>query len=176
HVYKALESPDHIRVLTLHPSEDPTASLYCSIQQQQPGSECISYTLAGQGFNSILHCTDGSNFRVTANLHVALVRFRPKDVTRTIWADAVCINQNDPVEKSTQIPLMPLIYRGASRVLVWLGDDSDQTSETMQLLERYAKRPLVMTHVSNIKTPQEDLLDRLFDMNSQRITKFFQIP
>ena len=41
-----------------------------------------------------------------------------------LWVDAICINQDDDHEKSTQIPLMSDIYQSAMRVLIWLGDNS----------------------------------------------------
>ncbi|KFA46967.1 hypothetical protein S40293_10036 [Stachybotrys chartarum IBT 40293] len=44
------------------------------------------------------------------------------------WADAVCINQDDVVEKSTQVSMMDLIYSKASFVVAWLGP-SDERSE-----------------------------------------------
>jgi hypothetical protein len=37
------------------------------------------------------------------------------------WIDAICINQNDDAEKTSQIRLMNTIYRKAGKVLVWLG-------------------------------------------------------
>ena len=45
---------------------------------------------------------------------------------RPIWIDAVCINQNDDLEKSGQIPLMGEIYSKAAEVLVWLGSGSKE--------------------------------------------------
>jgi hypothetical protein len=40
---------------------------------------------------------------------------------RAIWIDALCINQSDVMERNHQVGLMRDIYKGAVRVLVWLG-------------------------------------------------------
>jgi hypothetical protein len=37
---------------------------------------------------------------------------------RYLWVDSLCINQDDPEEKATQIKLMERIYRGAYLTLV----------------------------------------------------------
>jgi hypothetical protein len=58
---------------------------------------------------------------VTSNLHAALKALRHSKETQTFWIDAVCINQGDDHEKSTQIPLMKHIYGKAERVILWLG-------------------------------------------------------
>ncbi|KAN0122949.1 Heterokaryon incompatibility protein (HET) domain containing protein [Hyaloscypha variabilis] len=124
HTYEKLRSNNsHIRVLTLQPSQDASADLRCSIQQQELGMiagqyESISYTWGSQSLVCKLYCDGGCVIHITANLHSALRRFRFKYDTRRIWADAVCINQADAEEKSHQIPLMPQIYRCALRVLV----------------------------------------------------------
>ncbi|KAK5726043.1 hypothetical protein LTR15_004234 [Elasticomyces elasticus] len=39
-----------------------------------------------------------------------------------IFIDALCINQNNTDEKSSQVALMGDVYRGASEVIAWLGD------------------------------------------------------
>jgi hypothetical protein len=41
---------------------------------------------------------------------------------RTLWVDALCINQVDLDEKRHQIALMPGIYTKASTVIMWLGE------------------------------------------------------
>lgn len=44
-----------------------------------------------------------------------------------VWfveVDVLCINQDDPVERSQQVHLMNRIYRDAAHVLVWLGLDT----------------------------------------------------
>jgi hypothetical protein len=40
-----------------------------------------------------------------------------------LWADAICINQNDFDERSEQVKLMANIYSTAYRTLIWLGED-----------------------------------------------------
>ena len=42
-----------------------------------------------------------------------------------VWVDAICINQNDIVERNQQVQIMGDIYRAASRVRVWLGHGTD---------------------------------------------------
>jgi len=46
-----------------------------------------------------------------------------------IWIDAICIDQDNEDEKSTQILLMGDIYSGASRVIIWLGEETGDISE-----------------------------------------------
>ncbi|PMD53878.1 HET-domain-containing protein, partial [Hyaloscypha bicolor E] len=43
---------------------------------------------------------------------------------RSLWADAVCINQRDNKEKGHQVALMAKIYSNANCVLVWLGESN----------------------------------------------------
>lgn len=42
-----------------------------------------------------------------------------------IWVDAISINQEEFVEKSTQVSLMGQIYQQASKVLIFLGDAAE---------------------------------------------------
>jgi hypothetical protein len=52
-----------------------------------------------------------------------------------IWIDALCINQEDLAEKARQVAAMSSIYRGARRVLVWLGEASEREILTQSLLD-----------------------------------------
>jgi hypothetical protein len=57
----------------------------------------------------------------TTNLCAALLRLRRPDAPRILWVDAICINQQDNMEKTRQLALMGHIYKQAARVVVWLG-------------------------------------------------------
>jgi len=39
------------------------------------------------------------------------------------WIDQICINQDDPIERSNQVRIMDKIYKKAKMVLIWLGCD-----------------------------------------------------
>ncbi len=43
------------------------------------------------------------------------------DRSAQIWADAVCINQNDLNERSSQVTFMGDIYKSAKGCQIWLG-------------------------------------------------------
>lgn len=176
--YKRLESDNHIRVLILEPSQDPSAPLQCSIKQHELGTaaeqyECISYTWGSPTLSAHILCDDGSAIEITANLHSALTRFRSNSNPRCFWADAVCINQVNSEEKSRQIPLMPQIYRNASCVLVWLGSGVDGESETMQYLARFGNLPVHFSkqdqEVAQGREPQSSEAQ-------ESIRRFFHLP
>lgn len=61
---------------------------------------------------------------VKKNLHDFLVEFdRRSDttLTRSIWIDALCINQDDLTERAAQVAVMGDIYRNCESVIIWFG-------------------------------------------------------
>jgi hypothetical protein len=71
---------------------------------------------------------------VGLNLCQALEALRLADVNRTLWIDALCINQADNAEKAVQVTLMGMIYSKAKRVAVWLGPPSSDSHLAMTSL------------------------------------------
>lgn len=67
--------------------------------------------------------------RITKSLDEALstineLRFSGTlQIPEYIWADGLCINQQDKAEKQIQVPLMGEIYSNCTLALVWLGRD-----------------------------------------------------
>lgn len=51
----------------------------------------------------------------------ALLQTRMPEKRRTLWADSICMNQEDHVEKSHQVAIMGQIYARSSRTLIRLG-------------------------------------------------------
>jgi hypothetical protein len=49
------------------------------------------------------------------------------------WIDAICIRQDDVLEKNTQIPLMTRIYSAPRAVDIWLGPDQDDSAHVLEL-------------------------------------------
>ncbi|KAJ0284312.1 hypothetical protein COL940_004112 [Colletotrichum noveboracense] len=48
-----------------------------------------------------------------------------------LWIDALCINQEDLDERASQVQLMRSIFRGAKRVLAWLGPPDGLTEDAI---------------------------------------------
>jgi Heterokaryon incompatibility protein (HET) len=63
------------------------------------------------------------------NLWEGLEQLIAAGYTGHIWADAICINQKDIPEQSSQVSLMGRIYGECTRVAVWLGKDQSYLSD-----------------------------------------------
>ncbi|KAF9636312.1 putative ankyrin and het domain-containing protein [Lasiodiplodia theobromae] len=83
---------------------------------------------------------DGKAFHVTVNLEAALrqlaeeLRQRRQSPT-WLWVDSICINQCDTTERTHQVCQMDQIYRGAARVVVWLGPSTPDSDAAIATLE-----------------------------------------
>jgi len=64
---------------------------------------------------------------ITKNLKCAMMNLRHTRFFRPVWVDALCINQTDDDEKNGQIPLMRDIYETATKVVIYLGEDEDDS-------------------------------------------------
>lgn len=90
---------------------------------QAPQYDAISYVWGDPTDTREISSPAGS-IQITNNLHSALQQFRHPDRERLLWADAICINQADIVERGHQVAVMRKIYNGASNVLIWLGGET----------------------------------------------------
>jgi hypothetical protein len=77
--------------------------------------------------------------KIKPNLAAVLRQLRLADALRTLWIDAICINQDDENEKGQQVALMGDIYRTAISVQIWLGAGSEATSTTADFLKPLAE-------------------------------------
>ncbi|CAN9134635.1 unnamed protein product [Alternaria alternata] len=70
------------------------------------------------------------------NLATALQYLRFADRERTLWIDAICIDQSNLEERGKQVKRMDQIYRFAKQVNVWLGPESqeDNSARAMEIL------------------------------------------
>ncbi|RMY48716.1 hypothetical protein D0864_14841 [Hortaea werneckii] len=64
---------------------------------------------------------NGLPFWIRPNLHDFLQRFSKEGQTWWIFIDALCINQANVTERSSQVNIMGRIYCGAGQVIAWLG-------------------------------------------------------
>jgi hypothetical protein len=89
----------------------------------------------------LLHTGDNQTTSITSNLADAFKRFRDPVNPQILWADALCINQNDINERVAQVQLMGLIYFKARQVRIWLGQDQEavyRADHAASLIRRFA--------------------------------------
>ncbi|KAF2475605.1 HET-domain-containing protein [Lindgomyces ingoldianus] len=65
--------------------------------------------------------------RVRKELALALKYLRKPNERRTLWIDALCIDQRNHVERNQQVQMMSRIYTRAKEVCIWLGEDTDES-------------------------------------------------
>ena len=58
---------------------------------------------------------------------------------RTLWIDALCINQDDLVERSAQVSIMGSIYSNTSKVLIWLGEESANSQAAFEAMKDFVR-------------------------------------
>lgn len=102
-----------------------------------PNFIAISYAW-GDPCDTTLIFLCGEEFPITRSLAGALVALQQHDSEVVVWADAVCINQSDDEEKSSQVRKMTQIYRRASEVALWLGPEENNSSDGLSLLDDLA--------------------------------------
>ncbi|RYO98467.1 hypothetical protein DL763_002203 [Monosporascus cannonballus] len=132
-IYNGLAvGPGKIRLLKLQHVDDDSKPLSGSLEiaevnelKPDSGFWAISYVWGRrpEGPNPSTFTTERGTIPITESLSSCLKCLRRKRVDARIWADALCINQQDSAEKSIQVRRLGALYDKAARVIVWLGND-----------------------------------------------------
>lgn len=145
HQYQPLEPGKHdLRVLTIEPSL-PVNRIRCTLRNMS-----LADATADDGFKALSYCwgpssrrrtaiLDGTRVSVTDNLYAAMHQLRRHNKPVMIWIDTLCIDQDNPAEKETQVQRMFDIYQGASEVVLWLGKSYKGSSRGVRAIEWLAR-------------------------------------
>ena len=89
-----------------------------------------------------LPCND-RHISISEHVHTALENLVPLDAACAfaILIDAICIDQDNDIEKNKQVPHMGSIYSLASQVVIWVGPNEivDQHREQIEYLSDHSK-------------------------------------
>jgi hypothetical protein len=135
--YTALVAPNEIRLVQILPGETSSpvsCEIFHTSLDSHPSYEALSYTWGTLG-SSLTICANLFALAVSENLHEALQRIRLPSERRTIWIDAISINQADVAERSQQVGAMRNIFSHATNVVVWLGEMSMTSNRAMAFLK-----------------------------------------
>ena len=129
----------------------------------QPKYEALSYTWGSMKElqtayidTSVGHSSPGDLFAtisISQNLDLALRHLRYPERCRTLWVDAVCINQTDVSERCEQVKRMGDIYKFAWRVLVWLGPEANESGVAISLLRHLGMQSEETVQGLRIRSP-----------------------
>ncbi|KAK3683455.1 heterokaryon incompatibility protein-domain-containing protein [Podospora appendiculata] len=123
-----------------------------------PDYEALSYTWADESGDAnrtkkIYLGNDWSIFPITSSCEAALRCLRLPNKGRTIWVDAICINQTSVDERSHQVQLMPVIYATAQRVLVYTGHSNPERD--IRADHQQTSRPSITSDYRHSRWDQE---------------------
>ena len=132
---------DCIRLLTISPGTSQDA-LHCGLVVVPLASdtafEAVSYTWGQRDLGYLINIDDEYHgFPVGSNLLELLLNLRQTQAPRTVWIDAICINQGDLLERSRQVKMMRKIYSSARQVIIWLGPATHQTAPAIHYINSF---------------------------------------
>jgi hypothetical protein len=96
--------------------------LMIELAETKPWFVAYDFRISRSGQQRVERPLNFEKLQVTTNLELALRHLRRENRARTLWIDALCINQENKDEKTIQIQRMQWIYANASPIVVWLGD------------------------------------------------------
>ncbi|KAI2617197.1 heterokaryon incompatibility protein-domain-containing protein [Hypoxylon sp. NC1633] len=123
-----LPTSEHIRLVTIQAGrfEDDillSFDIVTFASDECPSYEALSYTWDSSGSRAV---------------HIAvkdiLRCLRYADKPRVMWIDALCINQNDEVEKGPQVARMGRIYRSAHRTSISVGKEENASTRALNIM------------------------------------------
>jgi hypothetical protein len=143
------QTKKEIRLIELQPGHyfQPIqiAFRHTSLKDPKPSSyEAISYCWGDTPTHYPIFYNSDSILWATRNLSEALRRLRFPDKTRLLWADAISIDQTDLQEKSCQVKMMGDVYCDAKRVLIWLGEEADESHLVLDFVHKLRRTSALM--------------------------------
>jgi hypothetical protein len=107
--------------------------------------EALSYVWGSLDYPRKIYVEDSDTrscyvLQVTSNLETALRYLRFTDKPRVLWVDAVCVDQHNMFDRSYHVGRMAHIYPSATRVIIWLGPESEDSQIAIELLRPLRER------------------------------------
>ena len=136
YVYTSLNK-DEIRLLRLLPKRKELVQCELVHEDLASPSPYVALSYAWGNARETKHIElNGCRVPIATSLHGALVALRRKSEPVMLWADALCINQQDRAERAEQVQLMTRIYEGAKSVAIWLGPSADDSGKALEHLRK----------------------------------------
>ncbi|KAF9701330.1 hypothetical protein EKO04_000445 [Ascochyta lentis] len=127
-----------IRLITVEPG-GPESPVQCTLQEVHLDTAPIPYYALsycwGAAHSLVKIICNSQPLWITPNLHSFLLEYRSRATNMPIWVDAICINQGNTSERTSQVRMMKQIYSEAKCVVVWLGEAAATDRVALELLK-----------------------------------------
>jgi Heterokaryon incompatibility protein (HET) len=116
-----------------------------SIAKYPPPYTALSYVWSSDGTSSSKSrrmLIDGGQLHVLDSLQPFFEVLQTKETLvddSWWWIDSICVNQEDDLEKNSQVELMNSIYSRAASTTVWLGNGSSDSDKAMDFIASIRK-------------------------------------
>jgi len=147
--YQRLSSNQSVRLLKLQGAGKKDQEIICELVEKRLSGEekiefeALSWSWSRNSWNEKIKIKQGDDvfvFLVPPSLVNALKALRWKRKVRTLWVDAICIDQSRPEEKNHQVPMMSLIYGIAKKVCIWIGDGDSESKVAIDFIKQEVLR------------------------------------
>lgn len=131
-----------IRVVKLQPGkwDEPISCELSHISlAAEPEYTALSYAWGDPRVTRDINL-NGVPYPVTINLFLALQHLRERTSGHLFWIDALCINQQDKIERAAQVQRMTEIYRVSQILLIYVGEVDEHEKDEIQQLFKRAKQ------------------------------------
>lgn len=169
------EQYSHIRtgeIRTLHilSSKDVKEPIIARLQHEDflPASDgsyhgnytALSWTWGRDSWTSSIYIVDENlhtrhAIAVPPTLESALRHVRHPTMKVILWVDLICIRQDADEERAFMISILPDIFKYASRVIVWLGDEDESSRSVVDFVGKVRDLENFDALVKNDDTPQQ---------------------
>ncbi|KAF5632753.1 heterokaryon incompatibility het-6 [Fusarium sp. NRRL 52700] len=142
-----------LEILPITPDGKVNCKIHTALLTPDLSYTCISYVWGDPKVTEEI-TVDGVPRQVTVNLATALRHVKKHwidiesksdpelDTSRfRLWADALCINQDDLTERLRQVSMMADIYSSAAMVLAWLSSSDEVVSEAFEIFDKIHQMP-----------------------------------
>lgn len=191
-VYTPLSGSRQIRLLKIHSvlsSEDPKhwVELIVTSLDTAPKYVALSYSWGDPLPKTDIYCS-GYRLAIGSGLHKALRYLwppaTPEERPLYLWADAVCINQENIAERNAQVRIMSDVHATATTTTIWLGEEDEYLVRAFNWLTRFRGvlesieylRPMfnsVERHLSWDTDDVRTLVSQLASNNHQMVREIF---
>lgn len=126
-----------LTILSAKEDEPVFCTLRTYLKEAAPPYIALSYVWGDSSSDTSIIVNE-QRLTVRGNCDHALRQAACHDISQYYWIDAVCINQNDKVEKGHQVAKMGPVYKAAEYVIACLGPAKDNSDIVFDIIEKYS--------------------------------------